>query len=96
MTAGYVYCVVHEQHPEWIKIGLTKVEPAKRLAQYQTADPHRAYEMPFVLPVDDCRAVEREVHAAFADAGFQLKNEWVQTKLALAQSIISTTANDFH
>ena len=96
MSAGYVYCVIHSQHPEWIKIGLTKVEPAKRLAQYQTADPHRAYEMPFVLPVDNCRAVEQEVHAAFADAGFLLKNEWVQTKLELAESIISTTASDFH
>jgi hypothetical protein len=94
MASEYVYVVTNEAFDGWCKIGLTTKAPAKRLNQYQTGCPKRAYKMPYVQPIDDSKALEREIHLNLRDMGIDGSHEWFLIPEALAISMVSTAVHD--
>lgn len=58
--SGFVYCVSNPSFVGYVKIGISK-DIKKRLASYQTYDPHRAYKIETYSFVEDKRALEREL-----------------------------------
>jgi len=73
-TNGYVYVLHFEQFPNEYKIGIA-VNLENRMSGYRTENPPSA-----IMIVDctfyyaDCRAVEKELHAALKE--YQLRGEW--------------------
>lgn len=56
---GIVYLISNPAFPGYYKVGMTK-DLEKRLAQYQTGDPHRAYAVEHYKFVEDARAEEKK------------------------------------
>ena len=76
---GIVYLISNPSFVDYYKIGMTK-DLDKRLAQYQTGDPHRAYKVEHYRFVEDARLEEanylKKMHTDLA------KGEWVKSKRA--------------
>lgn len=58
---GVVYGVIHPRFPGYTKIGKA-VSAKRRLAQYDTGDPLRQYEMAFAIEVPDRHLAEIRAH----------------------------------
>lgn len=73
---GIVYLVSNPAFPGYFKVGMTR-DLMKRLASYQTGDPHRAYIIEHYKFVEDARAEERRI---LEEMNIDLaKGEWVSS-----------------
>lgn len=73
-TSGFVYCISNPSFPGYVKIGITK-DVKKRLASYQTYDPHRAYKLDTYRFVSNKKEVEKYL---LSEYGINTdKGEWV-------------------
>lgn len=73
-TAGFVYCISNPSFAGYVKVGITK-DIAKRLASYQTYDPHRAYRVETYRFVQHKREVEKSLLNRYGISTD--KGEWV-------------------
>ena len=71
----YVYVISNSAYSGEYKVDIAKNWKA-RLNTYQTADPHRGYELEYKLEALHFRAIEQHIHEAFDN-----KHEWVQGDL---------------
>lgn len=60
-TPGYLYALVHPNHPGKIKVGRAR-DLRKRLTAYQVGCPDRAYSYAFTLAVPDIYRAELQAH----------------------------------
>tara|TARA_E500000305_G_scaffold91672_1_gene79503 strand:- start:224 stop:766 length:543 start_codon:yes stop_codon:yes gene_type:complete len=74
-VAGYVYVIVNEAWPEWVKIGCAK-DADDRLNSYQTYSPFRDYSIVARIKTDNRHMEEKEMHKAFTHFAKERKNEW--------------------
>ncbi len=73
-TAGFVYCITNPSFSGYVKVGITQ-DVTKRLASYQTYDPHRSYKLETYRFVKNKRIVEKDLLSTYGvDSD---KGEWV-------------------
>lgn len=84
-TEGWVYAIGHPAYPGWLKVGYTN-NPDRRLAQYQTCDPFRAYEYVLLVRAENARATEAHILGHLSQMGFEQAGEWFLVGRAAAQS----------
>lgn len=84
---GYLYGVKHPTFRGFTKIGKA-LSPKRRLANYQTGDPLRRYEMAFAIRVTDYHRAERAAHRILD--GFRVREtEWFRINYIEAFNLIS-------
>ena len=88
---GYVYLAVSRGSPGLLKIGHTKGDPQKRIAQLQTGSPHRI-RLVHAIAVPNPLAVERRLHRHFA--AVRKQGEWFQVTASEARRAMYTIAED--
>lgn len=75
---GFVYIISHPAWPEYFKIGHA-FDLKKRLNNYQTGCPHRAYCLKFWQHFEDRITAEKEIHDKLKKHNF--KEEWFDCDL---------------
>jgi hypothetical protein len=75
---GYVYVMVNQAWPQYVKIG-SAGDLNKRLAQFNTGTPWRDYEMRAYVYADDRLKAEARVHEMLHE--FRAGGEWFNTDL---------------
>jgi hypothetical protein len=80
-TAGFVYCISNPSFPGYVKVGITK-DVTKRLANYQTYDPHRSYRLDTYRFVQRKRETEKMLLNNYGIASD--KGEWVSDLSVIA------------
>ena len=88
---GYVYLAASRGSPGLLKIGHTKGDPQKRIAQLQTGSPHRI-RLVHAIAVPDPLAVERRLHRHFA--AVRKQGEWFQVTASEARRAMYAIAED--
>jgi hypothetical protein len=73
-TAGFVYCISNPSFAGYVKVGITK-DISKRLASYQTYDPHRSYRLETYRFVQHKREIEKSLLNKYGISTD--KGEWV-------------------
>src|SRR5688500_212081 len=92
-TAGYVYILINAAFPEFIKIGLTTLDPKERARQLSTGTGIPApYAVAWKMHVRDCRIVEQEAHAKLAPHRVRNNREFFRLSVEDAIEVISTIA----
>ena len=67
---GYIYAFSNESMPGLIKIGMTERTPEERLAEansYDTFKPPTPYIMEIQKKVNNCKEIEKKIHALLSD-----------------------------
>ena len=59
-TSGFVYCIANPAFPKHVKVGITK-DINKRLQNYQTYDPYRAYYILCYRFVENKKETEKKL-----------------------------------
>lgn len=86
---GYVYIIYNPAWDGWYKIGKAN-DLEKRLRNYQTGDPHRAYKICYEMKFDDCMAAENAVKdLSQNDDKLIRKNEWIMGSFDRIRNIIN-------
>ena len=80
-TDGWLYVLEHNLWLPWRKVGRTSC-PTRRLRQYQTGDPHRAYQMVFKMRTSDCSEAEMRLIARLTKQGYVPHGEWFDAPLS--------------
>jgi hypothetical protein len=65
MKEGYVYAIVNDAWPEWVKIGKA-IDAEDRLSGYQTSSPMRDYKLVHSVYFEDRNVAERKAHTLAA------------------------------
>lgn len=87
---GYVYLAASLGSPGLIKIGYTKGDPKKRVAQLQTGNP-QGVRLVHAIAVSDPKSVERVLHRHFATK--RKRGEWFQVSVSEARKAIYAIAH---
>ena len=72
---GYVYVIVNDAWPDWVKVGCAK-DADDRLNGYQTHSPHRDYRRIAVIQTGNRYEKEADMHKVFEHFSDQRKGEW--------------------
>lgn len=92
-SAGYVYILINAAFPEFIKIGLTTLDPKERAKQLSTGTGIPApYAVAWKIHVSDCRVVEQMAHAKLAIHRVRNNREFFRLSVEEAIEVISTIA----
>ena len=92
---GFVYAVINENFPGWVKVGKTIRDHTKRLKDYKTYAPNvYHFEMPIKKYVTNTSLIEKRVINALTTMGFVRDREWFKTSLKDVESIINICARD--
>lgn len=90
-NAGYVYILINAAFPEFIKIGLTTLDPKERAKQLSTGTGIPApYAVAWRMHVSDCRVVEQTAHAKLAPHRVRNNREFFRLSVEDAIEVIST------
>ena len=65
MKEGYVYAIVNDAWPEWVKIGKA-IDAEDRLSGYQTSSPMRDYKLVHSVYFEDRNVAEKKAHTLAA------------------------------
>jgi len=84
---GYVYIIINKAWPDWVKIGMA-TDVKERLKQFQTASPHRDYEVAYSVYSVDRAVSESEAHAEAKLLGYKCNKEWFNMTVAEAKNIL--------
>lgn len=92
--SGYVYIIYNKAWDGWYKVGKAD-DVEKRLRNYQTCDPHRAYKVCYEMYFEDCKTAEDTVLQLLQDDVKVIKqNEWVVTSIDKIIRIINEVKRD--
>lgn len=81
-TEGWLYVITHPRLPGWFKVGKT-TDPQRRLTQYQTGDPARAYRFAFLRFVEDVTGAEQQLIERLDRLGYLPHGEWFEVPLCI-------------
>jgi len=84
---GFVYVIMNPAWPGMVKIG-SALDPESRLRNYQTGDPHRAYELRGYAYYPDRLLAESRVLEALKDRN--VSGEWFRIGVAEALRVVQT------
>lgn len=90
-SSGYLYLIANDHFEGWVKVGQS-TDPDRRLAQYQTSDPTRSYELIFSVPCRDRRQSEWLAHERLKKLGFEYSSEWFRVDLDTARRVVAKAA----
>ncbi len=91
-SVGYVYAIVCESHPGWVKIGQA-VKPTDRLGNYQTSSPHRDYSILNTINVTNMDISETKLHNIFEQVADERRGEWFKINNVLSMELFSDYEN---
>ena len=93
---GWVYILSNPVFPEYLKIGLTTLDPYTRAKQLSTGTGIPApYVVAWMLYVSDCNAVERSTHIALDKYRNRNDREFFQLSLQTAIEAVEQIATDY-
>lgn len=96
ISEGYVYAIVNDAWPEWVKIGKA-VDAEDRLNGYQTSSPMRDYRLVHSVYFEDRHKAEREAHhTAETYGGRQRQGEWFKITSQQAITILDNLDEQRH
>lgn len=85
MKSGYLYIIINEAFPEWVKVGTT-TNLTTRLHTYQTGDPFRRYKIVYALHHPAFREAEKKIKEVMKYFALEIRGEWFQIDLEMAKS----------
>lgn len=83
---GEVYILVNPAYPDWVKVGMA-VDANDRLKGYQTSSPFRDFQLIHVIPTNDRRVAEAEIHRRLSAICPQ-RGEWFQVPVSEAIEVL--------
>ena len=92
-VAGYVYVIVNEAWPEWVKVGCAK-DADDRLSSYQTYSPFRDYSILARISTDNRHEKELAMHQIFEDNAEDRKGEWFKITADKAVDLFNKEGNN--
>jgi hypothetical protein len=95
MKSGYLYIVINNAFPGWIKIGIT-TNLKERLHLYQTCDPYRGYKLIYSLHHPDYKIAEKKIKEAMRMFAKSQKNEWFEVDLSVALVRLQEQLSDYN
>ncbi|MEW5249925.1 GIY-YIG nuclease family protein [Microbulbifer discodermiae] len=84
-TEGFVYIIDHPSWPGYVKIGRA-CDPHSRLNSFQTACPHRQFQLREAVYFADCHFAEIEMHTRMEDV--RRSGEWFALPVMEAREIL--------
>ena|ERR1035437_7333733 len=94
MKGGYLYIVVNDAFPGFVKIGIT-TNLKERMHLYQTCDPHRGYKLVYSLHHPKYKEAEKKIHEAIKPFAKSIKNEWVEIDLSMCRSRLQESLESY-
>lgn len=76
----YVYIISNPAWEEWYKVGISS-DSHKRVGNYQTGDPYRAYKIEYDHFTPFYDSIEKEIHIQSSQQGVDVRHEWVKAPL---------------
>ena len=83
---GYIYIITNPNFQGWVKVGCA-LDVEDRLKTFQTASPHRDYELYWSLWSKDKLGLETKAHDILTEVA-ERKNEWFHLTPEQAQEIL--------
>ncbi len=94
MSAGIVYLLKNEAMPNYIKIGLTRLnDVGERVRQLDNTSVPTPFECYFAARVPDCEKLERTLHFVFGEKRARRSREFFTIDPDLAKAIIELVAD---
>ena len=87
-TEGWLYVLTHPKLSGWFKVGKT-TNPRRRLNQYQTGDPARAYRFVFLRQMEDHHLAEEKLIQRLDRLGYLPHGEWFEVPLCVLHKQIA-------
>lgn len=81
-TEGWLYLLTNPRLPGWFKVGKT-TNPRRRLTQYQTGDPARAYRFVLLRFMKDHHLAEEALIERLDRLGYLPHGEWFEVPLCV-------------
>jgi hypothetical protein len=93
VAEGYVYVLINEAMPGYVKIGFTQQDDLnQRLRQLDNTSTPMPFECHYAAKVPDCRKLERTLHFVFGEKRTRANREFFKTDPDLAKAIIELVA----
>jgi hypothetical protein len=93
MSEGWVYILLNEAMPDFIKIGLTRQNDVSvRLKQLDNTSTPLPFECYFAARVPDCERLERTLHFVFGEKRARISREFFRCDKDLVKAIIELVA----
>lgn len=93
-TGGYLYIIVNESFPGWVKVGTTD-NLKHRLHTYQTGDPHRKYIVVYSVHHPKYREAETKIKETMKAFALEIKGEWYRVDLGIAKSRLDEQLEEY-
>lgn len=87
-TEGWIYALYHPRLIGWFKVGKT-TNPRRRLNQYQTGDPARAYRYVFLRRMENHNLAEKQLIERLLRLGYLPYGEWFEVPLCVLHKQIT-------
>lgn len=94
MKPGYLYIIVNEAFPSWIKVGTTW-NLNDRLHTYQTGDPLRRYKIIYSLYHINFRTAEKKIKSLMKPFAKKIINEWYEIDIHMAIPRLEEALTDY-
>lgn len=90
-AAHRVYVITHPEWPKYVKIGMTTLNPQKRLGNLNVSDPFKRFDYAALVEVEDAGDAEKKLHQTLDRFRVREDGEWfkvpVEVAVRLAQSL---------
>jgi hypothetical protein len=81
IRGGYVYCVSNPLYGDAYKVGCTKKDPESRVREFNSTNMLVDFKLEFAKKVDDCYAMEKELHLLLAECRVRPDREFFKCPL---------------
>ena len=95
LKSGYLYIIVNDAFPNWVKIGTTW-DLKNRLKTYQTDDPFRRYKIVYSLHHPEFRTAEKKIKEVMRRFSADIRGEWYNTPLEFAKSRLEESLESYN
>jgi len=95
LKSGYLYIIINEAFPGWIKVGTT-ADLTTRLHTYQTGDPLRRYRIVYSLHHPEFREAEKRIKETMKPFALEIKGEWYRIDLHMAKSRLEEQLDEYN
>lgn len=93
-NGGYLYIIINENFPGWVKVGVTKDLNA-RLNHYQTGSPFRNYKLMYSLHHPKYLEAEKKIKETMRYFAKSIRNEWFEVDLHIAKSRLDEQLEEY-
>lgn len=95
MKSGYLYIVINEAFPQWVKVGIT-TNLKDRLHLYQTCDPYRGYKLVYSLHHPQYKEAEKKIKETIVPFALEIRGEWYRIDLSMAKSRLDEALESYN